>query len=253
MGVTLAKGELIVTTDADCTMQPDWLQTISDGFQSNINMLIGAVRFRDTNNFFQRLQSMEFASVIGTGIASCMLGYPTMCNGANLAFRKKAFEEVKGYSGNEHIASGDDEFLMRKIIQRFPSSIGVMPLNNVVVTSSSESLKDLLSQRLRWASKWKSNSSRGAKMLGVFMLLIQASWIGVIAAEIFSPSFVLSTILFWKVCVDVLFLWTVCTSLGIPFRIHHFAVLQFLYPVYVLYVGVLSQLKNHQWKGREAQ
>ncbi len=37
-----------------------------------------------------------------------------MCNGANLAFRKDVFNEVSGYKGNIQIASGDDEFLMRK-------------------------------------------------------------------------------------------------------------------------------------------
>ena len=42
-----------------------------------------------------------------------------MCNGANLAYERKAFFEVNGFTGIDHIASGDDMLLMQKIAQRF--------------------------------------------------------------------------------------------------------------------------------------
>ena len=38
-----------------------------------------------------------------------------MCNGANLAYERKAFYEVNGFTGIDHIASGDDMLLMHKI------------------------------------------------------------------------------------------------------------------------------------------
>ena len=46
-----------------------------------------------------------------------------MCNGANIAYTKKIFEEVNGFKGNEHIASGDDEFLMHKIFEKYPDKV----------------------------------------------------------------------------------------------------------------------------------
>ena len=43
-----------------------------------------------------------------------------MCNGANLAYEKKAFNEVSGFEGIDHIASGDDMLLMHKIRKKYP-------------------------------------------------------------------------------------------------------------------------------------
>lgn len=43
-----------------------------------------------------------------------------MCNGANLAYERKAFNEVNGFAGVDHIASGDDMLLMHKIGKQYP-------------------------------------------------------------------------------------------------------------------------------------
>jgi biofilm PGA synthesis N-glycosyltransferase PgaC len=133
-GINLAKGDIIVTTDADCSLHPNWLANINSKFQDNkINMAAGMVTIANEENFFSRWQQMEFASVMGTGISAFGWSKPLMCNGANLAFRKRIFEEVKGYEGNEHIASGDDEFLMRKIMTQYPGSVYLLSSPETIV------------------------------------------------------------------------------------------------------------------------
>jgi cellulose synthase/poly-beta-1,6-N-acetylglucosamine synthase-like glycosyltransferase len=251
-GISQAKGKLIASTDADCVLPAHWLQSINDAFQNkNTNMLIGAVALRNENKFFHQLQSIEFASVIGTGMSLCALGKPTMCNGANLSFRKKIFEEVNGYEGNEHIASGDDEFLMRKIEDNCQASIEVMnPHECVVSTSAQESVRDFIQQRLRWASKWKVNSSSFSRLLAVFIFIVQISWLGVIAWLIVDKSQWAILIVLLKLIFDFVFLSGICSSLKMKFNVLGFVSLQFLYPVYVFSIGIFSQVKNHQWKGR---
>jgi hypothetical protein len=61
--------------------------------------------------------------LVGSGACAMMIGKPNMCNGANIAYPKAVFEEVNGFDGNEHIASGDDEFLMHKIAEKYPNQI----------------------------------------------------------------------------------------------------------------------------------
>ena len=258
LGINEAQGEVIATTDADCVVPMNWLQNINESFQNeNIKMLIGAVAYegfqlsKGWKPFFLKLQSIEFSSVIGTGIATCSLGKPTMCNGANLSFRKKTFDEVNGYTGNEHIASGDDEFLMRKILAKYSKSISVLKqIENVVFTQPQTSLKDFIQQRLRWASKWKMNSSLTAKLFAVFIFIVQFSWLIFLITMIFDFHSLALSILFLKVTVDLLFLSTVCRSLKMRFHPMAFIALQFLYPVYVLYIGIFSQIKSYQWKER---
>lgn len=251
-GINSASGEVIATTDADCVLSSDWLADVNKTFSNEeCNMLIGAVAIKGDSTLFNQLQSIEFASVIGIGISLAALRKPIMCNGANLSFRREIFLSVKGYEGNEKITSGDDEFLMRKISKKFPGTIqGSNPIHNTVFTKPQPSLKDFTQQRLRWAGKWKANSSLFSKSLAVFVLLIQISWLLLIALIFLSPSVLLFVILFSKVIGELFFLAYFSKSLKTKFGLFPFLLLQFIYPIYVLSVGFFSQVMDSRWKGR---
>jgi poly-beta-1,6-N-acetyl-D-glucosamine synthase len=94
-GIQLAKGEIILTTDADCKLPPDWISGITASFGSTTSMVVGALKIDPDFSFFSELQALEFGSVMGSGISLLAWNAPVMCNGANLAFRKKAFETVQ--------------------------------------------------------------------------------------------------------------------------------------------------------------
>ena len=82
-GVEISKGEIIVTTDADCEVPMDWLRSISNQFQNPARcMVVGAVRIKTNDSFFSKLQSIEFSSLIGSAASTLSLGFPSMCNGA---------------------------------------------------------------------------------------------------------------------------------------------------------------------------
>ncbi|MEX2235806.1 MAG: glycosyltransferase, partial [Cyclobacteriaceae bacterium] len=138
-GIRSAKGSIVVTTDADCSVSPQWLTHIREQFRNPRTMMaFGGVRMEGSSSFFDCLQAMEFSSLIGSGASTAALGVPTLCNGANLAFRKKAFTEVKGYDDNINIPSGDDEFFMRKIQKCHPGSIHFMNSPETVVATRSQ-------------------------------------------------------------------------------------------------------------------
>jgi cellulose synthase/poly-beta-1,6-N-acetylglucosamine synthase-like glycosyltransferase len=249
-GICAAKGEIIATTDADCLLPADWLTIFNNVFQDDrIKLAAGMVAIKGGTNYFSQWQAMEFASVMGTGVAAFGLNKPLMCNGANLSFRKEAFWQVKGYEGNDHIASGDDEFLMRKIQDKFPHSVQMA--NAIVVTQPQVSLKDFLDQRIRWASKWKGNPSITAKLLAAFILLLQASWIFLFLSFLSDLSNTLLLIVMTKLTVDLLFLWPVFRLMKIKFRPLPLLGLQFLYPFYVIFVGLLAPWKSYRWKDRK--
>ena len=138
-------------------------------------MVFGGVKL-EGSSFFSALQSHEFLSLIGTGAATLWYGLPSMCNGANLAFRKAIFFEVGGYANNLHIPSGDDEFLMRKIFQLFPEGIQFVSDSDAVVsTPASLALKEFVHQRVRWAGKWKHNVSSWNAVVAIFIFCFQLS------------------------------------------------------------------------------
>jgi hypothetical protein len=194
---------------------------------------------------------MEFASLIGSGAATAALGAPTMCNGANMAFRKKVFSEVKGYDGNLSIPSGDDEFLMRKIHKRYPDGIMFMNSDETVVTTMAQpDLHSFVNQRIRWASKWRHNSSLWSQMLAVAVIIFQlafiANWFFIFTPMILQSLFYMTV----KMILEAAFLLQVCRFLGTRWKWLSFLSLQFIYPFYVPAIGIASFFRPFEWKHR---
>lgn len=255
-GIENAKGEIILTTDADCQLPAGLLQKVNDGFnEPRTQLVLGAVRLEGLRGLFSTMQSLEFASLIGSTAASSALGLPLLCNGANLAFRRAAFKKVNGYEGNLQIASGDDEFLMRKVQNLFGSdSIRFLNDGNAVVTTApQQSVKDFFRQRIRWASKWKYNTSLMAQLAAVFVFVFQLSWVVLLIHNVSEPgNRVMVYLVTTKILLEGLFLWRVALFLQQRFSLVSFFLLQILYPPYVLIVGLLANVVSVNWKERNS-
>lgn len=253
-GISHAQGELIATTDADCRLLPGWLSTINEQFHHDeVKMVTGLVRIDESTSLFSRLQALEFVSLMGTTGATIGLGSPAMCNGANLAFLKSAYHEVNGYEGNKDIPSGDDEFLMRKILKKWKNSIRFMDNEQAIVaTSGQSSFSDWVNQRLRWAGKWKYNSSLSTKAIALAILGFHIFFLLFFVFVLSAQFNVRQASILWgtKMFVEAVFLLPVCTTLKLRWRWISFFALQFSYSIYVLMIGILSQVKGYEWKGR---
>jgi poly-beta-1,6-N-acetyl-D-glucosamine synthase len=248
-----AKGSIIITTDADCRVNKNWIKSILPYFsESETKMVFGGVKI-SVHSFYDNVQALEFASLIGSGAATSALGFPTMCNGANLAFRKDVFDEVAGYSGNMDVPSGDDEFLMRKIKVKYPKGIVFAGISEAVVsTAPSLHVQAFIHQRIRWAGKWKHNQSLTSVVLAFFIFVFQLSTI-VLPILILSHQIDLrigAVLLTAKILVEYIFLKELSSFLWIPWRLPAFAILQVLYPFYVVAIGLLSNFLSFSWKGR---
>ncbi|NJN41368.1 MAG: glycosyltransferase [Flammeovirgaceae bacterium] len=178
-GIESAKGSIIVTSDADCRVSRNWLESIRDLFNhQEVNMLVGGVAIEPSGSLISEAQSLEGAALTAVTAASINLNIPIMCSGANLAFRKEVYKTVGGYEGNFDIPSGDDEFLMRKIEEHFPGTIYYHHNPEVVVrTKALESMSQLFSQRIRWAGKWKFNLFSATSLVAVFLVVFNVGFL----------------------------------------------------------------------------
>ncbi len=251
-GIQQSKGDVIITTDADCEVNPNWLRVIHNYFQDDsVNMAFGGVTFR-SNGIFDKLQLIEFAPLIGTGAASLQLGQPFMCNAANLAFRKKAFNEVDGYEGNEHIASGDDEFLLAKFHQKLNGKIlFINETDAVIKTSASGSINTFFNQRKRWSSKWSNNLTVYKLFLALLVFMAALSTLMGLFNLLINPSIYVAVALGTKVFLEGIFIASILHYLNSSFNIFYYLVVQLVYPFYVLIFGVVANIGGYSWKGRD--
>jgi len=253
-GLEQSKGEIIVTTDADCIHKKAWLETLVAGFDENTGFISGPVKFADSNKLFGKIQQLEFGGLVLVGAGLIGSKKPAICNAANIAFRKEAFDFVNGYEDNQHLASGDDEFLMQKIANSKKYNVRFLFSGQAVVeTQSSKTITGFIQQRKRWASKGLYYTDKVLILKFVliylfFLSLLMQAMLGVVFNLIFLYSFML--ILIIKGIMEYFVIKN-----GIPLLSNKidkivFAVSEILHIPYIVFAGIAGTFGNFEWKGR---
>lgn len=253
--IEIAHGDLILTTDADCSMSDLWVQSFVDvARKTGAKMITGLVVISPTPTFFSAIQALEFLSLSATGAVSVINKKPLMCNGANLAFLKSAFYEAGGYSYGSNHPSGDDTFLMLKMAKQLPFPIVFNKHSDSIVSTKPErSFSTLISQRIRWASKVTYYNENYIKYTGGFIFLVNLLLVG-LAVSAFAGLiswWVVGLLWMIKMLGDFVFLWRITAFSDQQNLLLVFLPAQLIYPFYSLVGGILSVAKNgYIWKGR---
>ncbi len=254
-GINRASGELVITTDADCRAGTDWLKTMVSHYQKSGSVLLsGPVKHAPLKTFFSKIQALEFNSLIASGAGAIGAGTALMSNGANLAFRRKAFLAVKGYEGNESFVSGDDVFLMMKLQQAFGKHAITFVKNPgaIVSTAAKNTWQEFMEQRTRWASKTRAYKTFFALFTSLmvfffnFLLLISPLYL------LLHPSGYAWILAAWavKFVIDAVLLFPVSRFLGQAHLFRYYAPAQFFVVFYISLAGFLGMTTKFRWKGR---
>jgi len=257
LGIEHSYGELILTTDADCEVPKNWLDSIVSFYEEKqLKFIAAPVNFHQEKSIFERFQSLDFMGMMCVTGAGIQLRLGNMCNGANLAYEKSAFYEVGGFEGINQIASGDDMLLMQKIAEKYPSKIGFLKnQNTTVLTEAKPNLGSFLSQRIRWASKstsykeWRVTFILG--MVFLFCLNILSSFLlipflGILGVKVFLSQLTI------KMIIDFIFLGKMARFFNRKDLMKTYLPSQLLHISYIVVVGILGNLiKKYEWKGRQ--
>ncbi|GAA4380417.1 hypothetical protein GCM10023186_18760 [Hymenobacter koreensis] len=240
-------------TDADCRVSRQWLAAYAPLMQDSTVQFISGPVLLTGQGLLARLQGLELAALVAVGAAGIRAGAPTMCNGANLAYRRQAFDAVGGFAGNEHVPSGDDEFLLHKIAATFPGGVRFLQHPDATVrTDAQPTLLALLHQRVRWASKWQHYRTAAPRRLAVLVLgaNLSLALLPVVAAvwPVLWPWVAAAWLL--KLGADLYFLTPVLAFFGRRRWLALVPLLQLVYPVYALATGLMGLRGGYRWKGR---
>ena len=262
--IAQSTGDLIVTTDADCFMGNNWLQTIASFYETYKPAFIAApVSINCDNRFLAIFQTLDFMTLQGITGASVYKKIHSMCNGANLAYEKTAFNEVGGFKGIDNIASGDDMLLMHKIYQRYPDRVLYLKSKEAIVqTQPMDTGKNFFNQRIRWASKADKYDDK--RILGVlllvyfFNLLLLVLPVVAMFYNFTLPVFnyQLSVITYWflllilKTLVELFFLFPVAIFFNKQVILWWFPLAQPFHILYTIVAGWLGKFGSYTWKSR---
>ncbi|RYE23276.1 MAG: glycosyltransferase [Sphingobacteriales bacterium] len=253
-GIANSNGELIVTTDADCTMEKNWLRQLAGKYEVyKPVMIVAPVDFNVDQSFLDVFQSLDFMTMQGITAATHELKMGNMCNGANLAFTRAAYDAVGGYKGIDHMASGDDYLLMMKMQKEFPGRIGYLKSQEAMVhTPPQPDLKGFLQQRIRWASKSGKYDDKVMTLVLSFVYLFNLSLFALAICCFFSYMAILlsGAMLLIKIFAEMIFLFPVARFFGKQKQLVYFPFLQPFHIAYIVVAGFMGFIGVYKWKGR---
>lgn len=256
-GIAAASGELIVTTDADCIPPPTWLKTIASfKAKTNAGFIVAPVVFECNNQPVQVFQALDFMVLQGITGASVHKKLLSMCNGANLAYERQLFYDVDGFTGIDHIASGDDMLLMHRIAKKYPGRIHYLKSVDVIVsTQPMPTWKQFFNQRIRWASKATHYDDKKIFWVLLLVYLFNFSFLVLLVAGFWLTVywFVLAGLWIGKTIVELPFINSVARFFGKRALLKYYFFFQPLHIFYTIISGLLGQFGKYEWKGRKVR
>ncbi len=244
-GIDASAGELILMTDADCSVSPGWVRGMVQQFSDpNVGLVAGLTSITGPT-LFDRIQDVEWTYTQAMAAGGIGLGIPLGCFGNNLAVRRDAFEQVGGYrrisfSVTEDLALQqaihDAGWRVRHAIHEMTS----------VESLPARSLREYITQRHRWV--------RGGTSLGwravAFVATSVALWLALALALSQTLWWWVVALLLLRIGADGLLISTAVHAVGryrlLPFIPMSVVVLM----ITELFLPFLVLKKNVTWKNQ---
>jgi peptide/nickel transport system permease protein len=244
----------IVTTDADCSFTNNWLATYDAYIQEHDCVMVAApVTYKNTGGFLSIFQVLDFISLQGITAAAVASGSHTLCNGANLCYRKEAFETVGKFSGIDHLPSGDDMLLMHKMKQSFEGKIGYLYAADAVVTTApSATLELFIQQRIRWSSKALGYQDKLIFWILLLVYLVNFSLLAYLPVTLIQTGNINKWLLLigCKTIIELPFMYGSAKFFKQQKLLVWFLFMQPFHILYTVVAGWFGTFGSYKWKGR---
>lgn len=244
--LNISKGEIILTTDADCTVSPTWVKTIVSYYAEDVGF-VGGFTTQTDKITFEGMQAIDFIYLLTVAAGAQNLGKPLSCIGNNMSYRKSAYLEVGGYENLPFSVTEDFNLLMA--INKLGKYKIIYPLD-VGALVTSKACPDW--QTLYWQKKRWGVGGIESDLIGYIVML----W-GFLSnlCLILTPFFFSYTVLYlclFKIIIDYSFIFPVYKKLNLKLKFIHFIAFEIYFVFYVILLPLFVFSKRKvKWKGRD--
>jgi len=151
-GIAHAQGDLLLFTDADCTMPPSWIACMAAAFVPGVGAVIGYTELGAPNDtLVEQIQVFDYFAMMALTAGGTKLGRPLGAGGANIAYRRTAYDEAGGFAALPPNVIADDMALVQQIADATTCRIAFCDDPGAVVRSAAlPTWRAAVNQRLRW-------------------------------------------------------------------------------------------------------
>ena len=248
-GISEAKFDLILQTDADCVPSQKWISTMTAQLAGDTAMVCGPTEIESDGkwSWFNQIETIMLQVITAAGI---YWDFPVMANGANLLYHKKDYLKYQLSNHGQTYQSGDDQFLMEFLSQQGKSIKYCKSRWAIVTTKFSNNWDEMIAQRARWAGKNKRNN--GFKtVFNFFIALTQVYFLVLLLGVFYDQRY------FW-ISLNFLLVKSLIEGLVVAFAASFFSFKQLnkiplfaiYYPFFFLQIAIKVIHGNNNWKQR---
>jgi cellulose synthase/poly-beta-1,6-N-acetylglucosamine synthase-like glycosyltransferase len=260
-GILASKGEILCFTDADCIPGIDWLSALVRQFAENVGLVAGYSPYDSTllpagsdssacTPLFQDFIRYEELKGAIWSAGSIGLGKAWLCTGRNLAYRRKVWDEVSGFSAIMASISGDDDLFLQVVRRSTKWGLSyVFDPGSFVPTAPPASFRSFVEQRKRHFSAGKYFTFP----MKIFFLIFHGSnlllFLGLFAGFFFSELLLTTIAMFvGKIIVDLMLALRGSNLLSEHYSWVRVVLMEFFYLLYNSLIGPMGFLSNFEWK-----
>ncbi len=250
-GIHLAKGEIILTTDADCKIEHGWIKSmVNTLLSSDSNMVLGSVLLTNSKqSFFQKFQLADFSALQIVGAGMTANKNPIFCNAANMGFYKKDWSEAIKIIKGEEFLSGDDVFLLHAFKKLDKKIVFNKSKDSKIYTYPKKDLKSFINQRIRWGGKTVGYNDATTMFVAILVFMTNLFLALQLILGVLDTYFTLTFIgtLIIKSTVDFLLLRSGKEFYNIKINFFQFLIFSTIYPFYIIYSAIMGPFRINKW------
>jgi cellulose synthase/poly-beta-1,6-N-acetylglucosamine synthase-like glycosyltransferase len=255
-GVAVAQGELLLFTDADCLVPHTWIESMVAFFTPDVGTVIGYAELLAPNHtIIEHIQVFDYFAMMAMLAGATKLGKPVGASGANIGYRRSAYNQAGGFEALPQDVVSDDMALIQRITDHTTSRVAFCDAPQATVRSAAEpTVRQFIDQRLRWVAGGQDVLHRNwpllaiSTLLGLFngmllsfpVFLVRRRW-----RRVFVQSLAL------RVAADLLSYGVAARRMGGLALLRHFPA---WFPVQILstnFLPLLSVVRRWSWKESE--
>lgn len=242
-----ASGEILLITDADIELHPDWIGTLAAALKGKTGMVSGPTLV-EGKGFFAKMQSLDWLMGMAINMAHSTLGIPLTASGNNTAVLKSAYLETGGYE-KIPFSITEDYMLFRKVCEEGPWKFKMLFRPEAFGSSLPVTdLTGLFRQRKRWFKGGKDLAWYNISLILFNSMVLPILFVGLFLL----PWQICLALYLVKVGSDIVFLTVSSLFLRKFWLLLWFIPWEIYYNLAAL-IGPVNQILPTKviWKGRE--
>ncbi|MEN9998070.1 MAG: hypothetical protein RI922_1060 [Bacteroidota bacterium] len=248
-GIELSESTYILGWDADCSFSPDYFERLCQLPAADLYVM-PAVMVAERE--FEHMYEVDLLLVNAANCGVSGLLRPIMASGANMLYKRSAFQSYDQYTSHAHMPSGDDIYLLRDFRRAKAKVHLVTDRTLAVYTETPQSFKEFLHQRLRWIAKTGDVKDHLSTSLAIIQGLLTAGFVALIVFLLLQQEWKWSLVVFIvKSVIDLLFFLPFFNRMGRMRSWLYIPMYELLFPFYTLMIVTMMYTFKPTWKGRK--